>query len=130
VTLEKIRVQGTFMVVNVLLLLLILYTSYRFPSKYMRVTGEYVALFFFSIVHSLYLCICLYICGCVRMELMSFYYWVYYADASRIGWRWTPSRARTRSSAATPRMASMACRATRAWISPTCCRPHRYAFFI
>uniref|UniRef100_K3WXA5 Uncharacterized protein n=1 Tax=Globisporangium ultimum (strain ATCC 200006 / CBS 805.95 / DAOM BR144) TaxID=431595 RepID=K3WXA5_GLOUD len=40
VTLEKIRVQGTFMVVNVLLLLLILYTSYRFPSKYMRVTGE------------------------------------------------------------------------------------------
>lgn len=42
VRLEKIRVQGAFAAVNVLLLLLVVYTSQRFPHKWVRVTGEYV----------------------------------------------------------------------------------------
>lgn len=42
VRLEKIRVQGAFIAVNVLLLLLVGYTSYRYPHKYVRVMGEYV----------------------------------------------------------------------------------------
>lgn len=42
VRLEKIRVQGTFVAVNVLLLLVVAYTTHRFPHKFVRVTGEYV----------------------------------------------------------------------------------------
>ncbi|TYZ60844.1 hypothetical protein PybrP1_000423 [[Pythium] brassicae (nom. inval.)] len=41
VRLEKIRVQGAFITVNALLLLLIAYTTYRSPHKYVRVNGEY-----------------------------------------------------------------------------------------
>lgn len=51
VTLEKIRVQGAFVAINALLLLLVVYTSHRFPSKYVRVTGEYVAT-------TLFVCVC------------------------------------------------------------------------
>ena len=40
--LHKIHARGTFLVVNVLLLLMVLYTSYRFPAKFVRVQGEYV----------------------------------------------------------------------------------------
>lgn len=43
VRLEKIRVQGAFIIVNTLLLLLVAYTAYRSPHKYVRVKGEYVA---------------------------------------------------------------------------------------
>ena len=41
--LHKIHARGTFLIVNVLLLLLVLYTSFRFPHKFVRVQGEYVA---------------------------------------------------------------------------------------
>ncbi|TMW59078.1 hypothetical protein Poli38472_007223 [Pythium oligandrum] len=37
---KQIDVRGTFLVVNALLLLLVFYTSLRFPHKYVRVKGE------------------------------------------------------------------------------------------
>lgn len=43
-TLHKIYARGSFLVVNALLLLLVFYTSHRFPHKFVRVLGEYVCM--------------------------------------------------------------------------------------
>lgn len=40
VALQKIQIRGVFVYTNVLLLILLLYTAYRSPSKYVRVEGE------------------------------------------------------------------------------------------
>jgi hypothetical protein len=42
-TLHKIHARGMFLITNALLLLVVFYTSHRFPHKFVRVQGEYVA---------------------------------------------------------------------------------------
>lgn len=43
-SLAKLEARGRFAAANALLLLLVLYTSRRFPHKFLRVTGECVSM--------------------------------------------------------------------------------------
>lgn len=44
----QLHARGNFLIANLLLLLLVFYTSHRFPHKFVRVRGEYVALPLFA----------------------------------------------------------------------------------